>query len=78
MSSATYEEKAQSRIRDLCREAYLKANTTRTGKRARRHVPYSVPSEARALVEALGMRDRKASEERVKSILMHGLIGRLD
>lgn len=74
MVYATWQDKVHARIAALCLASYLKANTRKDGKRYARHVPYSVPEEAQALVECLG----KDDEERAKSIMLYGLIGRMD
>ena len=58
--------KANEIIGTLCRESYLAANTTKSGKRRKRHVPYSVPVTAKALVECLNKND----EVRAKNIFL--------
>lgn len=63
---STWRDKVHETIGRLCREAYLKANTTKSGKRLKRHVPYAIPSIAQDLVDALGRDD----EETCKAIML--------
>lgn len=49
--------KANRIIAALCRESYLAANRLPNGKMRKRHVPYTIPESARALVDALNRDD---------------------
>lgn len=68
LNERTWQDKVHRRIAELCLQAYLRANTKRDGTRYAKHVPYTVPAEADALVKALGEND----EETAKGIFVHG------
>ena len=53
----TWHDAVKRAIAEECRAAYLQANTPRDGARRRKHVPYSVPELARAMVDALNNDD---------------------
>ena len=53
----TWHDAVKRAIAEECRAAYLQANTTRDGAGRRKHVPYSVPKLARAMVDALNNDD---------------------
>lgn len=53
MTQTTWHDVVKRAIAEQCRAAYLQANTARDGARRRKHVPYSVPDLARAMVAAL-------------------------
>ena len=53
MAETTWHDAVKRAIAEQCRAAYLQANTPRDGARRRKHVPYSVPELARAMVSAL-------------------------
>ena len=59
MMSATngWRDKAQRLIGEHCAGAYRQANLLPNGRKRKRHVPYSVPPVAAALVAALGADD---------------------
>jgi len=75
-----WEIKAHRIVAQYCRESYLRANTPnktirrllradRTVKLYKRHVPYSVPAIADALVNALGLHNERAREYEIKRLL---------
>ena len=59
--------KAQELIGRDAREAWLSANTSKRGKRYRRHRSYALPERAEALVGALGRGDA----ETVSAIMLY-------
>lgn len=61
-----WEKKAHQIIAAMCLASYEAANRLPDGSRRKRHVPYSVPASARALIDALGRND----EERAKAIML--------
>lgn len=50
-------DKANAIISRYCLDSYRQANILPNGQKRKRHVPYSVPLIAAALVEALGRND---------------------
>jgi hypothetical protein len=62
----TWRDKAHRIISDLCRQSYLQAETTKAGKRRKRHVPYSVPQAAQDLIDCI----KTNNEERAKAIFL--------
>jgi hypothetical protein len=63
----TWHNKAQQIIAVMCKASYLEANTLPNGSMRKRHVAYSVPVEAKLLIECLNRDD----EETAKSIMAH-------
>lgn len=61
-----WREKANRIIYQLCERSYVQANTSKTGKRSRKHRPYAVPDEAQILVECL----RDDNEEKAKALFI--------
>lgn len=61
-----WREKANREIERLCRESYLHMNQYSDGTMRRKHVPYSVPAIAKALVDCLNRDD----EETAKAIFV--------
>jgi hypothetical protein len=59
-----WEKKAHKLIAELCLASWRQANVLPNGKRRKRHVPYSRPVTAQALVDALGKND----EHKAKAI----------
>lgn len=53
----TWRHKAEDIIAAHCKASYIACNQKPDGKMRRRHVPYSVPEIAKALVAALGRDD---------------------
>jgi hypothetical protein len=53
----SWQHKAESIIAQHCRTSYEQANRLPNGRMRRRHVPYSVPPIAAALVDALNHDD---------------------
>ena len=66
--SPSWRDKAHRRIRELCSNAYRQANQLPNGMFRKKHVPYTVPAEASALVKCLDTDD----EMRAKSIFVYG------
>ena len=62
----TWRNKAEKQIQSICRAEYLRVNTTKSGKKRRRHVSYTIPQEALDLLECLNTND----EERAKAIFV--------
>lgn len=48
-----WEKKAHRVINALCRQSFLKQNTTKSGALRKIHAPYSVPVEAVELIDCL-------------------------
>ena len=67
-----WEAKVERVIGKFAYASWHQANHDRSGRRYKRHRPYSIPDEARRLVEILGLRDRTAAERAAKSY-MEGL-----
>lgn len=59
-----WERKAHAIIAELSAASWRQANILPNGKQRKRHVPYSIPETARALVDALGRND----EHKAKAI----------
>ena len=70
--SKKWEDKVERVIGKLSFAAWAHANHDRSGKRYKKHRPYSLPEEAAELVSCLGDRDRHRAEVRAKEI-MEGL-----
>jgi hypothetical protein len=64
----TWHDAVKAVIAEQCAEAYRMTNTTRDGKYRRRHVPYSVPPLAQAMVRAL---DRDDEHEGKRLLLLY-------
>ena len=54
---AAWHDKANRLIAQYCLASYRQANILSNGATRKRHVPYSVPEIAQALVAALGAND---------------------
>ena len=67
-ANAGWETKVHGVIAKLSYAAWRTSNY-KDGNRYRRHRPYALPDEARALVDALGMNDRFLAELKAKSVL---------
>jgi hypothetical protein len=67
--SKSWRDKAAEEIGKLCRAEYLRVNTTKAGKRRKKHVSYSVPAIAEELVECL----ETDNEYRAKQIFLYEL-----
>lgn len=52
-----WQEKAHRVIAELCHDSWHQSNHDKKGNRRKKHVAYSVPVDAQALVEALGQND---------------------
>lgn len=63
----SWETRVKRVIYQLCREAYLKANTSKSGSRYKKHIPYSIPETARNLIDALDRGD----EETAKALMLY-------
>lgn len=63
----TWHNKAQQIIAALSKAAYLEANQLPNGNMRKRHVSYSIPYEAKLLIEALNRDDEMAA----KSLMSH-------
>jgi hypothetical protein len=57
MTNTTWHDVVKRAIAEQCRAAYLQANTARNGALRRKHMPYSVPDLARAMIAALDNND---------------------
>ena len=57
-----WEEKAHKIISELCLASYAQANVLPNGRLRKKHVPYSVPNEARFLVDCLKRQDEHAAK----------------
>ena len=66
---AMWEKKVHSVIACLSANAWRQANHDKTGRRYKIERPYTVPDEARQLVELLGLHDRQKAEVECKAIL---------
>lgn len=58
----TWQDKANLIISEMCYQSYSAANILPSGKKRKKHVPYSVPSVARKLVDALGKQDEDTAK----------------
>ena len=58
----TWHNKAQQIIAALSNASYLEANQLSNGNMRKRHVPYSIPHEAKLLIEALNRDDEMAAK----------------
>lgn len=62
-----WQEKAHRLIGNVCRNSYEHAQISKlTGKRYKKHVPYSVPSFAQDLIDCLNT----GNEERAKALFL--------
>lgn len=66
----SWEDKVQRVIGRLSYASWYEANHDASGHRYKRHRPYSIPQEARDLVEILGMKNRREAEHRAKEAMM--------
>lgn len=66
MKLLPWEQKAHRIIQNLCRESYNQSNTSASGKKYKKHRPYSVPELAEDLIECLANQD----EERAKALFL--------
>jgi len=69
-TKATWQDKANAIIQQLCMREYRKANYFADGTKAKKHYPYHVPTIAEELVKCLGMHDQKAAEVKAKALFM--------
>ena len=58
-----WRNKAHKIINSLCRQSYLKENQLNNGKLRKKHVPYSVPEEAKELIDCLNRNDEEKAKE---------------
>jgi len=65
----TWENKVEEVIGRLSRAAWYQANHDKSGKRFKKHRPYTIPDEAKRLVEILGMHDRREAEIQAKECM---------
>ena len=66
----TWRNKANREIARMCAASYRQANTLKSGKLRKRHIPYSVPEVAQDLIDCLNTDD----EHRAKSIFVWKLL----
>ncbi len=62
-----WKQKVNRTIYRLCQAEYLRANLLPNGQMRKKHVPYTVPDEAKALIDCLNKND----EHQAKTLLMH-------
>ena len=58
----TWRNKAEGIISRYSLESYRQANILQNGQKRKRHVPYSIPEIATALVEALAHDDKREAK----------------
>lgn len=63
----SWQNKVSRVIQALCQESYDSAQTSKSGKRYKKHHPYTIPTEAEALVNCLDTND----EERAKAMMLY-------
>lgn len=61
--SVPWRDKAQRLIGLECRQSWLIANRTKSGKIRKKHVPYSVPELATELIRCLNEDDELAAKQ---------------
>jgi hypothetical protein len=66
----SWEDKAHRLVSIMCRREYERSNRLPNGMLRKKYVPYSVPEDARMLVECLGMHDRQAAELKAKQFFL--------
>jgi hypothetical protein len=67
MKNDAWKIKANKIVGALCRKSYVEANFLKSGKKRKKHVPYSVPQEAVDLLRFVARND----EHGAKALMMH-------